>query len=116
MRFIVDECTGPAVSAWLCENGHEVFSIYENARGMEDDKIIKKAYKESWIIITNDKDFGKEVFKDGKPHSGIILLRLEDERPVNKIRILSRLLKEYSDRISGSFIVVTENSVRAVHG
>ncbi|NBT35678.1 MAG: hypothetical protein EBT03_09105 [Betaproteobacteria bacterium] len=33
MRFLVDECTGPAVARWLRERSHEVFSIYDSARG-----------------------------------------------------------------------------------
>ena len=44
MRFLVDESTGPAVAAWLREQGHEVFSVYAEARGMDDDDIIHKAY------------------------------------------------------------------------
>lgn len=36
MRFLVDECTGPAVARWLREQKHEVFSVYEEARGAED--------------------------------------------------------------------------------
>ena len=44
MRFIVDECTGPKVAQWLRDKGHEVFSVYEEARGIDDDQIIKKAF------------------------------------------------------------------------
>jgi predicted nuclease of predicted toxin-antitoxin system len=33
MRFLVDECTGPNVAAWLRDKGYEVFSIFEDARG-----------------------------------------------------------------------------------
>ena len=54
MRFLVDECTGPAVAEWLREQNHEVFSIYDKARGLDDDTIIRKAYMENWILITND--------------------------------------------------------------
>ena len=43
MRFLVDECTGPNVASWLSENDHEVFSVFDDARGMEDDDIIQKA-------------------------------------------------------------------------
>jgi len=34
MRFLVDECTGPSVAEWLRNQKHEVFSIFEEARGM----------------------------------------------------------------------------------
>ena len=46
MRFLVDECTGPGVARWLREQGHEVFSVYDEARGLSDDLIIQKAYDE----------------------------------------------------------------------
>ena len=52
MRFLVDECTGPAVAGWLRDNGHEIFSVFDEARGMADDDIIRKALSENWILIT----------------------------------------------------------------
>ena len=32
MRFLVDECTGPAVARWLQRLHHDVFSVYDEAR------------------------------------------------------------------------------------
>lgn len=68
MRFLVDECTGPAVARWLRDRSHEVFSVYESARGLADDDVLHKAYSENWILITNDKDFGERVHRDNRPH------------------------------------------------
>ena len=112
MRFLVDECTGPRVAAWLDSQGHEVFSIFDEARGIEDDAVIEKAYDESWILITNDKDFGEKVYRERRPHRGIIFMRLEDERAANKIQVLRRLLESYADRFEDQFVVVTETQVR----
>jgi predicted nuclease of predicted toxin-antitoxin system len=112
MKFLVDECTGPSVAAWLRDNGHEVFSVYEDARGVEDDIILKKAFEENWVLITNDKDFGDKLFRNGRLHKGIILLRLEDERATSKIKVLSHLLEKYIDRLPNAFVVVTEKQVR----
>jgi predicted nuclease of predicted toxin-antitoxin system len=112
MRFLVDECTGPVVASWLRDQNHDVFSVFDQARGMDDDEIIRKALDEKWILITNDKDFGDKVYRDGRLHKGVILLRVEDERPSSKIQVLSGLLEAYSDRIPNSFLVVTERRVR----
>jgi predicted nuclease of predicted toxin-antitoxin system len=112
MRLLVDECTGPAVARWLREQRHEVFSVYEQARGMDDDDIIQKAFDENWILITNDKDFGEKVYRDRRPHRGVILLRLDDERVASKIDTLQRLLRDYADRLADHFVVVTETTVR----
>ena len=115
MRFLVDESTGPAVAEWLRQKGHDVFSVYEKARGMADEDIIQKAFSESWILITNDKDFGEKAYREKPPHKGIVLLRLEDERAFLKIEIVRRLLESHADRLSGRFVVVSEGSVRFAH-
>ena len=116
MRFLVDECTGPAVARWLRQQGHEVFSVYEEARGMDDDEIIQKAYEENWILITNDKDFGEKVYREGYPHRGVILLRLEDERASSKTGAIRRLLRDYAKEIPDCFVVATETRVRFARG
>ena len=112
MRFLVDECTGPAVASWLRDQNHDVFSVYDEARGVDDDSIIQKALEEKRILITNDKDFGDKIYRDGRLHRGVILLRLKDERPVSKIDILLKLFKAYPDRLINSFIVAAEKRVR----
>jgi hypothetical protein len=58
------------------------------------------------------KDFGDQVYREQKPHRGIVLLRLEDERAVSKIEVLQRFLDAYADRLPDHFVVVTEKSVR----
>jgi predicted nuclease of predicted toxin-antitoxin system len=112
MRFLVDESTGPRVADWLTAEGHEVVSIYHSARGADDETIVQMAYAEDRILITNDKDFGEKVYRERKPHRGTILLRLVDERAEMKIDALRRLLRTYSNQISGRFVVVTETRVR----
>jgi predicted nuclease of predicted toxin-antitoxin system len=112
VRFLVDECTGPKVARWLREQGYEVFSVYEQARGMDDNDIIVKAFDENWILITNDKDFGEKVYREHRSHRGVVFLRLNDERAGNKIETLCRLLGAYADRLSDCFVVVSETSVR----
>ena len=112
MRFLVDECAGPRVAEWLRGQGHEVFSVFAEARGADDDSIIGKANAEGWILITNDRDFGEKVFRERRPHRGVIFMRLEDERAANKIRVLRRLIENFGGRLADQFVVVTETRVR----
>jgi predicted nuclease of predicted toxin-antitoxin system len=114
MRFLVDECTGPSVATWLQSQGYEVFSIYDLARGMDDESVIEKAISENWILITNDKDFGEKVIREHKPHHGVIFLRLDDERSKSKIGVLKQLLENHTERLPEKFVVVTEKKVRFV--
>jgi len=112
MKFLVDECTGPAVADWLEGQGHDVFSVYAQARGIDDDRVMEIAQIEGRILITNDRGFGEKAFRQRRPHHGVVFLRLADERAVNKIRVLSQLLAQHSDAISNRFLVVTETRVR----
>ena len=68
MRFLVDECTGPAVARWLKVEGYDVYSVYDQARGIDDEEVIQKAFEQDRILITNDKDFGAKIFRERKPH------------------------------------------------
>jgi predicted nuclease of predicted toxin-antitoxin system len=114
MRFLVDECTGQKVAVWLRGLSHDVFSVFEQARGSEDEAMLLQAVAEDRIVITNDKDFGDLVFRDKKPHKGVVLLRLDDERSANKIARLQHLLQYHAGQLAGRFIVVTETTIRIV--
>jgi predicted nuclease of predicted toxin-antitoxin system len=114
MRFLVDECTGPAVARWLRGQQHEVFSVFDEARGMSDSDILAKGLAENWVIVTNDKDFGDLVFKEGRRHGGVIFLRLDDSRAASKIAALQRLLERHGDDLVDQYTVVRGNLIRIV--
>jgi predicted nuclease of predicted toxin-antitoxin system len=112
MRFLVDECAGFTLARWLQEQGHDVFSVYEQARGITDEEVLRIALENERILITVDKDFGEKIFREKHPHHGVILLRLKDERSKNKIAAMERLLANFATRLSGQFIVMTDTRVR----
>jgi predicted nuclease of predicted toxin-antitoxin system len=112
MRFIVDECAGPSLARWLREQGHDVFSVFDQTRGISDEEVLQIALESERILITIDKDFGEKVFREKRFHRGVILLRLKDERSQNKIAAMGRLLTGFATRLSGQFVVVTDTRVR----
>jgi predicted nuclease of predicted toxin-antitoxin system len=112
MKFLVDECTGSLTADWLRSLGYDVKSVFDDMRGASDDVVMNKARNEQRILITNDKDFGEAIFRSKKEHHGVILLRLANERTINKIAVLSRLFNTYPKNLAGNFIVVTEKQIR----
>jgi predicted nuclease of predicted toxin-antitoxin system len=112
MRFLVDECAGPAVAEWLRGQGHEVFSVFDDSKGISDVEVLDKAFAENRILITNDKDFGEMIFRERREHHGVIFLRLDDERSANKIEALRHLLESYSEKLPDQFVTATETKVR----
>ena len=114
VKFLVDECVGPTVAKWLKQNNYNVISIYDDSPGIDDYSVLKKAIQENRILVTSDKDFGEMIFKNKMKHCGIILLRLVNEKPSNKINVLESLLKNYAQDLFGNFVVVTEKIVRLI--
>lgn len=64
----------------------------------DDDLIIRRAYGEGRVLITNDKDFGDKIFRDKYPRAGVLLLRLADERPATKVRVVRLIVELYGAR------------------
>jgi predicted nuclease of predicted toxin-antitoxin system len=89
-----------------------LLDLRRGERGLDDEAVLRKAFTEAWVLLTNDADFGTKVFRERRPHRGVVFLRLADERNANKIEILRLLLEEYSDRLADRFVVVSEKQVR----
>ncbi len=114
MKFLIDECVGFSVVRWLEQNNYNASFIAGALSGSTDEAVLKKAFRERGILITCDKDFGEMIFRNRKKHCGIILLRLVDEQPSNKIIVLKRLLDTYALEIENNFTVATETAIRMV--
>lgn len=112
MKFVVDECSGPALARWLRSLGHDVISVFDDIRGADDTDIPALAQREERIVITNDKDFGDLVYRQQRAHCGIVLLRLSDSRSAAKIAAVERLLEHQAMSLSDSFIVVSDRGTR----
>jgi predicted nuclease of predicted toxin-antitoxin system len=114
MKFVVDECTGPTVANWLRQVGHDVISIYDDARGSDDDQVLEIAHTNGRVLITSDKDFGELVHRENRPHHGIVLLRLTNQSAANHISALERLFQQNHPLID-QFVVVTDAGIRVSH-
>jgi predicted nuclease of predicted toxin-antitoxin system len=112
VRIVVDTCGGMGLVRWLRSDSHDVRSIEEEDRTLDDRSILQLAALDDRVLITNDKDFGSLVFVEGMPHRGVILLRLDDERWQSKVAAVERAIRELGDELVGKFVVVTETTIR----
>jgi predicted nuclease of predicted toxin-antitoxin system len=112
MKFVVDESTGVAVVEYLRDAGHDVVAVSEAMPQGDDRDIMAEAATTTRILITNDKDFGELAFRSGQTHHGVLLLRLHDESPTNRIRVVRAVMENYQNRLSGNFVVASEGNVR----
>ncbi len=111
-KFIVDESTGDKVAELLRTEGFDVVSVISQMRGADDLSIIQRALNEGRIIVTNDKDFGELVFHQNFKPSGVLLLRLEDESTLNKVKVVRTIVRQHLTNLEGNFLVVTERKIR----
>lgn len=112
MKFVADECCDEGFVVTLRESGHNVLYIPEFNPGMEDELVLKKAYKEGRILLTEDKDFGELVYRLKMQAKGIILFRIEEEEKHLKWKRFKSLLDNHCDRLFGYFIVIDKNKFR----
>lgn len=108
MKFLIDEDISPKIARLLNELGYSATHIREIQISLTDQEILKIAITEQCIVITEDKDFGELVFKEGQLHNGVIFLRLEDQTLQNTKRVIRWLLSKHENRLKGNFTTVVE--------
>ena len=112
MNFLIDESVDAPVAERLREVGHRVACVWDFAPGMTDDDVLARANSEGAILVTADKDFGELVFRLGRIHMGVLLVRLAGLSPDRKAVIVSAAVREHAINMSGAFTVVTSGLVR----
>ncbi len=112
MRFLLDENAEFRIAAFLTGLDHDVTAIaHDYPHALSDREVLAIALHERRILITNDRDFGELVFREGLAHAGVIYFRLALESPAAaKIEWLRRILEQYPDRL-GRFLVVTPRGI-----
>ena len=112
MNLLADESVDGIVVERLRQQGHDVVYVAEHSPSMPDDQVLQFANERNALLITADKDFGELVFRLGKAHRGVMLLRLSGLRGAVKAEIVGNALRDYTAELPGAFAVVSPRAVR----
>ncbi|MDP3111397.1 MAG: DUF5615 family PIN-like protein [Thermodesulfovibrionales bacterium] len=112
LKFLMDVGVGKKVEKWLAGNCYDVKCVRDINPTADDSEILRLAVKENRMVITMDKDFGELVYNSGKLHSGVLILRLEDADSCQKVKVMKKILAEYSDKLHGKFCVFQGERLR----
>ena len=74
MKALLDTCVWGGVRKPLREAGHDVTWAGGWSEDPGDEEILARAYGESRVLVTLDKDFGELAIVHGREHSGIVRL------------------------------------------
>jgi predicted nuclease of predicted toxin-antitoxin system len=111
MNFLLDVNASGAVAQWLIHQGHDIFEVGQKDPKMSDNEILDWAIKEHRIIITTDNDFEEMIWRQGKPHCGI--LRLENLPRSERIMLLHDVLNRHSrDLEAGAIVIAMSSKIR----
>ena len=114
IKFIADVNIEKVIVGLLLENGYNVKWLPDYGCEILDADLLNMANTEKRILVTNDKDFGELTFLQKKLSTGIILIRVKGQEPQNKIKVMKKLLQNYSDKLLYHFVVVTKGKIRII--
>lgn len=112
MKILADENVEGEIVSALREAGHSVSDIKETSPGIEDADVLTLASDSESILLTNDKDFGDLVYRDGRFSKGVILLRFGKLEITEKIDLLLGVLEEREAEFYDAFAVITTTGLR----
>lgn len=112
LKFVLDVGVGNKTRDYLNSRELDVISILDQDPAMPDSDILSIAEKEGRIVVTMDKDFGELVYRSGRKHKGVLLLRMEDATGDEKAKIMRWILENFADQIEGRFCVFQNGRLR----
>src|SRR5262245_41123777 len=113
MRFLLDQSAEARIGTFLISRGYDATRVgKDHPPGLPDEDVLAIAVAEDRILITNDRDFGNLIFRQGHPHAGVIYFRLLlDTTADQKIASLDRLLTTHAGDLR-KYLTVTARGVR----
>ncbi len=115
LRFIVDVGVSKKVEQYLRDTGCDVTAVREVNPRASDSEMLKLAVEDSRIVMTMDKDFGELVYRLGKAHAGVLVLRMEDANGDEKTNVVRSILLHHADKLEDNFCVYKDGTLRVSH-
>ena len=113
MNWLADECVAAGLVKHLRASGHDVLYMAEVARSASDAEVIAMAHASGRLLLTEDKDFGDLVFRQGRPAPGVILLRIDPTMAQLKSERLDAAIARFGDHLFGRYMIIEEARFRS---
>ncbi len=115
MILLADESIERTIVDLLRSAGWQILYIAEMEPGISDDLVLQLANENRALLLTADKDFGELVYRLGRLHTGVVLLRLAGLPAAAKARAVLAVIQQHQTEIEDAFSVISPNVVRIRH-
>lgn len=106
--LLTDENVQPLVVDALRHQGKQVRTVWEEGLdGCDDAGILRHAHERAWVVLTQDRDFGRLSIRLGNPYTGIIYLRPGHIEPALVLETL-HAVEALPLELAPPFLVVAE--------
>lgn len=109
-EIVADESVDFRIVTALRAAGLIVYSVAEELPSITDISVLSIAVEKRALLITEDKDFGELVFRLKLPHSGVLLIRIEEAH--HKLSSVIAGIKEHYKDMMNKFSVINDNKLR----
>src|SRR5438552_14411857 len=96
MILFADESVDRPIVERLRQDSHDVSYVAELSPSIADDEVLREANSRNALLLTGDKDFGELVFRLGKVHAGVVLIRLTGLTPAVKAETVATLVRDHA--------------------
>ena len=115
MNLLCDEGVDSRIVEQLRRDGHDALYVAEMEPGIGDSVVLQRANEHNALLVTEDKDFGELVYRQGLVHLGVVLVRLHGLSSATKSRIVSAIFVQHEMEMANSFTVISPGMVRIRH-
>lgn len=95
MISVADESVDRPIVERLRHDGHNVTYVAELSPSISDEPVLQEASIRNALLLTEDKDFGELVYRLGRVHAGVVLIRLAGLPPAVKAETVANVLQDH---------------------
>ncbi len=116
LRFLIDENLPFSLVESLKSRGFTAYRLRDvGLKGEEDDKVADYAFKNSFILITLDKDFGYIYHQLYRGKLTILIIRVKPAIPNKIVEGMDKLIQKIDfSKYRGKLIIATEKRIRII--
>lgn len=92
MKFLVDECLSPALTAVAHDAGHEAYHVVHRGwSGESDPRILQHLLAEELVLVTNNRDDFLALVQGMDVHPGLVVI-VQNVRRAEQVRLFGLVL------------------------